>query len=228
MPISRARPVTGRLCRLETFIPRAFCLRCRKAKVTCYCERLKPFASRPRFVILIHRNEHRRAIATGRMAHLSLTNSLLFEGTDFTHHDGVNAVLSDPKLHPVVLYPSKDSVPLGEYPFPPDREPVVFVVDGTWRTAVRMRRESTNLHGLPYVSLAPTDPSGFLVRKQPRPECLSTIEAIHAAIDTFATPGEPRPQRSLLEVFHWMVQSQYEFTPVASAIATRGVRKSRA
>lgn len=193
--------------------PRANCLKCRKAAVTCYCARLVPFVSRPRFVILIHSHEARRAIATGRMAHLSMPNSYLFEGVDFTHHDGVNAILSDPALHPVILFPSPNAVPIEQYAFPADREPVLFVVDGTWRTAVRMRRESKNLHALPYVSLTPRNPSGFLVRKQPRPECLSTIEAIHAAIDALTPPGSPRPHQSLLDVFRWMVKTQYAFTP---------------
>ena len=40
-----------------------------------------------------------------------------------------------------------------------------------------------NLGPLPRISFDPGEPSRFRGRKQPKPECLSTIEAIHRTID---------------------------------------------
>jgi DTW domain-containing protein YfiP len=51
------------------------------------------------------------------------------------------------------------------------------------------------------------------VRKQPAPEFLSTIEAIHQTIDLFAEGGS-REHDNLLTVFDQMVEFQLRFTEV--------------
>src|SRR5688500_6360293 len=91
---------------------REYCAACKKPTSTCYCAYIRPFSSSIRFVILIHHEEARRSVATGRMAHLCVLNSDLFVGTDFTEHEGVNALLSDPNNYPVVLYPGSKAINL--------------------------------------------------------------------------------------------------------------------
>jgi len=164
------------------------------------------------------------------MAHLCLADSLLFEGTNFTRHETINRLLADPSYAPAVLYPGKQAVNLSLLPpaerrraFPHGRRPLFFVIDGTWRTARKMRRLSVNLNGLPSFVLTPRRPSGFQIRKQPRPECLSTLEAIHELLDLFPqNPG--REHDHLLEVFNGMVQTQIDFQDKHGRCATRGLR----
>jgi DTW domain-containing protein YfiP len=67
--------------------------------------------------------------------------------------------------------------------------------------------------GIPRVSFAPGRPSRYLFRRQPRAECLSTIEAVHRVIDLLDRPGgyPVRPtgaHENLLEVFDWMAERQ--------------------
>jgi DTW domain-containing protein len=71
-----------RSMRLEPAV-RRLCTQCRLAAVVCDCARLKPFDARIKFVILIHPEEVRRRIATGRLSHLMLKNSDLIEGESF-------------------------------------------------------------------------------------------------------------------------------------------------
>ena len=201
---------------LIDWTPREFCLSCRKPKVTCYCHLVHPFHSNPEFVILIHRAEAFRKIATGRMSHRCLTNSSLFVGTDFTEHAEVNAIIADPKVFPVVLYPSKTAVNLTDLSleerwnvFPSDRRLVIFVIDATWAQAKRMRRLSRNILALAPICFTPPKESAFLIRKQPKKMCYSTIESIHQTIDLLGCgSGE---HGNLLEVFDKMVAQQIAF-----------------
>ena len=155
-------------------------------------------------------------MASGRMAHLGLSNSLLFEGSDFSDHEGVNSLLADPGNFPLVLYPDPEALPVQEAlaGLPEGKQPVIFLFDGTWRSAPQMRRLSRNLLGLPTVKLQPARPSGFLeVRPQPRAECLSTLEAIHAVLDRLwvQEPAAGRPHDNLLVVFERMVAIQMSY-----------------
>lgn len=225
--------------------PRYRCLACRRPQNACFCGRVKAFAPPMRFVILIHRDEARRTVATGRLTHLCLSNSLLLEGTDFTHDERVNALIEDPANFPVVLYPGVGSVDVSKLPrgqrtsfVPEGKQLVIFVLDGTWSTARKMRRLSRNLHGLPMIRFNPRKPSQFQVRRQPASVCLSTVESVHEVIDLLLPETPERPQDNLLEVFSHLVKTQLHFRDEVghgrnyrSAKGTsrprRGVRKMR-
>ncbi len=194
--------------------PRTRCGTCRRPHTFCYCAVLRPFEATSRFVILIHHAEARRGIATGRMAHLALRGSVLVEGTDFSANDQVNALLEDPDHCPALLYPGPQAIDLAdaspqdlERVFPAGKRPLIFVLDGTWSTARKMRR---NLHDLPQVCFTPVRPSRFRVRRQPAPQCLSTLEAIHHTIELLGPPADRRHD-GLLHVFDRMVEAQLHF-----------------
>lgn len=210
---------------------RSRCYECRKPQATCYCAQIKPFESDPRFVILIHRDEARRSVATGRMAHRCLSNSYFFEGLDFTDHAPLNAVLEDKNNHCVLLYPGKESVeitrksaPIYYQKIPKRKRLVVIVIDGTWAQARRMRRLSLNLKRIPEISFSPETPSLFLVRQQPAENCYSTIEAIHTIID-WMNPDPIRQHENLLESFAYMVNQQVGYEMHYGAL--RGFRPTR-
>lgn len=201
--------------------PRERCLRCRRPTSVCYCGHILPFTPKTQFAILIHRDEARRAVASGRMAHLCLTNSLLLEGLNFTEHEKVNGLLSDPSLEPVVLFPSPAAKPIRELPPPVHKRRLIFVIDGTWSQAKKMWRLSENLQRLPTYALAPTQPSIFRVRKQPRAHCLSTLEAIDLVLRGL---GEGPPQDNLLSVFHTMIHTQVAWEEKSGRKTVRGLR----
>ena len=201
---------------------RELCFTCLQPLRTCYCAHVRPFDPNLKFVILIHPLEVRRRIATGRMSHLCLQGSHLLMGYDFTYNSTLNDLLADPCHYPVVLYPGRNSVNLTSLTppqrrniFPPGREPLILVIDGTWGTAKKMLRRSRNLFSLPRICFSPEKPSHFRVRQQPKPECYSTIEAIHHVIELL---GESRGfdladnhHGNLLHVFDKMVEQQLDF-----------------
>jgi DTW domain-containing protein YfiP len=197
---------------------RDLCRACLQPPFGCYCADLRPFDPKMRFVVLIHPLEARRRIATGRMSHLNLIGSRLIRGEDFSNDLAVDAIVRDPALYPVVLYPGPGSVDLSKQTaveratiFPADKTPAVIVLDGTWWTARKMIR-SSNLKSLPRICFTPAVPSRFRVRKQPKPECWSTIEAIHETIELLGESRgfdtASRRHDSLLRVFDVMVERQ--------------------
>lgn len=209
---------------LSRFKGRAFCWGCRQPSLACYCANLRPFDPGIEFVILIHKIESRRRIATGRMSHLILERSRLIEGDQFDDHPVVNELIERDDVHPVVLYPGQNSIDLSKATdqelarmTPPERRLLVFVIDGTWATARRTMRLSTRLQKQPRICFSPRRISQFKVRRQPADHCLSTLEAIHETIELlgksqgFDTDG--RRHDHLLDVFSSMVERQRGFLP---------------
>lgn len=135
----------------------------------------------------------------------------------------VNALIDDPANHCVMLYPGLRSKNLSMMSpgarteeFKSNKNLTIFVIDGTWATAKKMVRQSTNLARLDKICFSPEKPSNFRVRKQPHPLYYSTIEAIHQTIeligDSQGFKAASREHDNLLRVFDGMVERQLERT----------------
>jgi DTW domain-containing protein YfiP len=177
---------------------REFCVRCLRAKSVCLCHLIVPFSTEVHFVFLMHRKELRDRCGTGtaRMTHLCLSNSSLFVGVDFSRDPNVAAILSDPDRRCWVLFPDQAAVNLSDrrsrqefFSENGNKQPVIFVLDGSWSCARALLRLNPRIAALPKVSLTVDRPSGFRFKRQPRPGCLSTIEAVSLVIH--AVDSEP-------------------------------------
>lgn len=193
------------------------CYTCRRVKANCLCGSIKPFHTRLHFVILMHDDEAKlQRTGTGRLAKLCLTNAELIIGTDFTRDQRVNALLKDPAYTPFVLYPGPLTVnfgTLGNDAFPPGKTPLIFVIDGTWRSAKSILYKSKNVSALPRLSFARNYLSQF--KKQPREHCVSTIEAIYYLCQEAEAAGHEdcRAQKEvLMTVFKKMVATQLRYS----------------
>ena len=203
---------------------RLFCCRCRRPRSGCYCSLVQPFESDPRFIILTQPREAKHRLGTGRMAHLCLANSLLFEGVDFSADKRVNREINNPANCPVLLHLSPSSINLSrllwserQTLFPNHRKLVVLVLDGTWKSVSKMIRLSKNLARLPMICFDPPTPSAYRIRREPRPQCYSTIEAIHQVIELFTPRLDHqapflKPHDNLLAVFRSVIDRQLTFT----------------
>lgn len=192
------------------------CSTCLQPEFSCFCGWIHPFDCGIEFVILIHPIEvKRRRITTGRMAHLFLRRSHFFMGQLYGDDTRVNSLLADPARHNMLLYPGKAASNLSFMSAearmmlaPPGKQLTIFVVDGTWATAKKTVNQSPNIGSLPRICFSPTKLSNFRVRKQPRPECYSTIEAIHSIIDLVGPWTKDRRHDILLSGFDRMVDLQ--------------------
>jgi DTW domain-containing protein YfiP len=200
---------------------RASCYACLQPHFSCYCEHIKKFDPEIKFVILIHPIEHKRRVATGRMSHLCLSNSELIIGSDYSNNVKVNTILNDLNYQSVVLYPGKKSFNLSNHEastahlFNKNKKLAIFVIDGTWATARKTMRLSSNISALSQICFTPNTASKFRVRKQPSLNCYSTIEAVHQTIEMISPHTgldlSARPHDNLLYVFNELVERQIMF-----------------
>lgn len=189
------------------FESREMCWRCRRPKRVCYCAAVQPIETRTRVVILQHPRESDVPINTARIAELALSNSTLHVGIDFAADRALQAALSDPTAPPVLLYPSEDAKDLA---LEPPLGPVTLVViDGTWWQASKLFKQNPFLHALPRYGLAPSEESRYRIRREPAAHCLSTIEALEAAL--VVLEDRPRGFPELLKPFDTMVETQLDF-----------------
>ena len=100
--------------------------------------------------------------------YLSFQNWSFYKDPEFVGWKNFRDVLTDPPPHPVTL----------------------IVVDGTWSNAKTLVRDSTVLSALPRVAFAAPRPTEYRIRREPRDEYVSTIEALVHVLVSFA----PAPQ----------------------------------
>ena len=85
------------------------CYKCYRPKSSCMCKHVHSFDTKTKFIILMHPKEFKKVKnGTGHLTHLSLNDSKLFVGVDFTNHKEINEIIASHQSY--VLYPSKDAV----------------------------------------------------------------------------------------------------------------------
>lgn len=211
------------------------CLRCFRPLSTCYCRHITPVETGVKFVFLMHPKEaYHQHTGTGRLASLSLPDSEIIVGVDFTQNKRLNSLLDNNHYFPLVLYPADDaytaqSVELrqalrqvgggereGAQPVGPaaaSKTLLVIVVDATWFFAKKMLRLSPNVRSLPKLSFQRQYQSEFTFKRQPAAGCVSTIESCYHLIRELQAAGlvdvavDPSP---LMSVFRRMVDFQLE------------------
>ena len=197
------RPIHGRGVRES----REMCWHCRRPKRVCYCSAVQSIATRTRVVILQHPRESDVPINTARIAELSLANSALYVGQDFAGDRALLAELSVGSAPPVLLYPSPGARDLRTEP--PNGPVTLVVIDGTWWQASKLFKRNAFLRALPRYGLAPAKESRYRIRREPAAHCLSTIEALAAALAVLEDRPGGFPE--LLKPFDTMVETQLDF-----------------
>lgn len=197
----------------------SFCYDCVRIKKNCLCHLIKPFHTDIHFVLLLHPMEAKKEkLGTGKISKLSLINSEIIVGVDFTEDEAVNALIKDPANHCMVLYPGKMAINVtdGDVSSLAQKKKdglrlVVFLIDGTWPCAKKMMRLSKNLISLPRVSFSATHTSIFEIKEQPADFCLSTLESIHFFIQECNRKGlesTDKNEDQMIEVFREMINFQ--------------------
>ncbi len=153
---------------------------------------------------------------TGRLTYLSLKNSELFVGIDFSKHRKVNSLIHDEKNYCTILYPSKESICINKEALDiGNKQLVVFIIDATWDSAKPILRRSKNLHNLSKISFTHTKTSAYQFKRQPFDEALSTMESTLCVLEILENQGIEsisKPALStFLNPFEKMVKFQMEF-----------------
>jgi len=158
------------------------CPRCYKDKSLCICDMIAPVPTRLHVLILQHPQEPDKELGSARIANLALEHSTLNVGLSWPN---LSKALGRPAVHSNwgVLY-------LGSKPEGVERPKVsgaplegIVVLDGTWAQAKTMWWRNPWLLKLKRLILTPSRRSLYgKLRKEPRRECLSTIESVAEAL----------------------------------------------
>ena len=207
----------GRRAYTVRYMHRDNCYRCRRPAETCLCPTEEPLPVRTKIVLLMHVKEWRRQkSATGRLTCLNLKDAEMIPGVAFDGHPRVRELLEDPANWCALLYPSAGAYNLSEGSFPATelegRRLVVFLIDSTWSCSRTILRLSPGLLNLPRLMFTPREPSKYIIKRQPKPEYLSTIEATHELLLALESAGldEYPDKERLLKSFFAMRDYQIE------------------
>lgn len=155
------------------------------------------------------------AINTGRIASLCLPESELHVGVRFDRPVG------DAERPAALLYPGPGAVDVEERP--PEGPITLVVVDGTWPQAKKLVRESPALASLPRYAFRPLSPSDYRIRREPRDDYVSTLEAL---VHVLGVLERDRARfEAMLVPFRAMVDAQLEYE--ARGLGRRSPRRPR-
>lgn len=180
------------------------CGRC--TRKLCLCEAVgDPAANRTRVTLVLHPREDTKRIGTAPLVLLGLRDArkVVVWPNDGEEH---NAPPPGVGLHTALLFPGEGAVPLERLAGKTAPREVV-VVDGTWSQARSILDRVPWLASLPRVSLEPAAPSEYGIRRQPRRECLSTVECV---VQTLAVLEPELETGHLLRGFRALRDGQIE------------------
>ena len=193
-----------------------YCERCGKATKACICQWIQQLDAKTELWILQHPSEVKRAIGTARILTLSLPNAKLWIGEDFSQHEEINQLLAEPDRQAWVVYPGEQALPISslaggvaEQANEPKR--TLILLDGTWKKAYKIWQLSANLQQLPTVSLDNAEQGNYRIRKSPKSQGVSTVEAGYLALT--ALEGDDGKFAPLIDAFNQMIEFQIQQMP---------------
>lgn len=198
------------------------CERCHKPPNVCVCERIVPLETKLHVLILQHPQEDDALLGTVPLLALSLPRATVKVGLSWPSLeaalegvlDGARvdrarwAVLAGAKAPKALPALSKGQVLVTDRHGDPVAKPSldgIVVLDGTWSQAKALWWRNAWLLKLGRVALRPAEPTLYgRLRKAPRAEWVSTLEAV---ADVLPALGEPDGHRAQLRrLMRTMVQ----------------------
>ena len=174
-----------------------------------------PLKTKLHVLILQHPQEPDKELGSARIAHRALENSTLRIGLSWPN---LSKALGRPAVHGNwgVLYlgGKAESAKLKQTDFSKLPLEGIVVLDGTWAQAKTMWWRNPWLLKLKRIALNPARRSLYgSLRREPRRECLSTIESIAEALD--ALGEDPKVGEALRADFAELLRKFQPAQPVA-------------
>ena len=156
------------------------CYKCYRPKSSCMCEYINAVDTKTKFIILMHPKEFKKVKNnTGFFTHLSLSNSEIFIGIDFSEHKRINEIIASHESY--ILFPSSNALDLSEessnFTLGINKPMAIFLIDSTWACTKKMFTLSQNLNKLKHMSFTTDVTSQYQIKEQPKSNYLSTIES---------------------------------------------------
>ena len=165
---------------------RHLCENCERPVSACICSFISKTDNKTPVLILQHPSEIKQSKGTVALLKRSLNNCHVLIGEDFSNNAELNTIID--KHNALLLYPSDNAQTLNcsfentqktDAEAKINKQPLLIILDGTWKKAYRMFMLSTNLHCLQHVCL-PSEIANngqYLIRKVAKKNALSSLEA---------------------------------------------------
>jgi DTW domain-containing protein YfiP len=183
---------------------RMICKKCQRPKSACFCPNIIPQGNEILLTILVHPDEQKHSLGTAKMAELTFHKTMLFTGLNFTNQSELTKRIND--FHTVVLYPHENALDITQRKVTRAIEHII-IIDGSWRKAKRILHENSFLQNISKIQLGKTNDSIYQIRKAPRENQLSTIEAIVQTLNVL----EKKDFNSALKVLEKQVELHKNF-----------------
>jgi DTW domain-containing protein YfiP len=168
----------------------------------CICALVPQLHTRTRLTLMVHFREARKPSNTGQLAARCLTRSAVeIVGKRGTQR--VAPILGNEL--PLLLFPADDAVPIDRYAGC-DTPIALFVPDGSWHQASKMRPHGAAFDSIQRVTLPDVGASEYRLRAEPRAGGLATLEAIARALRILEGSRGPEIEHAMLAVFRVMVE----------------------
>tara|TARA_Y100000780_G_scaffold25357_1_gene21043 strand:- start:679 stop:1275 length:597 start_codon:yes stop_codon:yes gene_type:complete len=187
---------------------RQVCERCLFTPSTCICGAIKRLTNKVSVVILQHPSEEKIAKNTAKLLNLSLTDCKIIKGENNTDFAMLNSL---PVKSTVLLYPNEHATYLDDANPKPALSNIthLIVIDGTWKKAYKILQLTPLLTKFKTVSFKQLPQNRYAIRKAPRADSLSTLEAVAHSL-LLIEQLNPAPLYNLLDE---LIQKQTQHMP---------------
>ncbi|WP_435237155.1 tRNA-uridine aminocarboxypropyltransferase [Psychromonas sp. PT13] len=187
---------------------RAICHACLKALPACICKTIKSIDNQHFIHILQDPSEEKKAIGTARILDLSLTRVQITVGECFDASlfdlDNCFLVFPDPTAIPASEFVDKENITI-------NKRSQFILLDGSWKKAFKLLMCNPFLQSLPKVMINVEGKSTYRIRKSPRDDGLSTVEAGYYLLSQLENDNDKF--LPLLKSFDYMIDYQISRIP---------------
>lgn len=181
---------------------RKICSSCERPIKTCLCDVITHLSCNYQLIILQDPTEAKHALSSVPILARSIAGARLVIGESF---DPIGLLGDDWKENSLLVFPSDKSLTNGQAIQGNYKH--LILLDGTWRKVARLMHLNPWLIELPCIAINSTNESEYQIRKSPREDGLSTIEAAVHVLNSLQPDKDFSP---ILDAFRQMIQYQVD------------------
>ena len=187
---------------------RPTCPDCKRPLKTCLCTEIVQLSSDYQLIILQDPKEAKHALSSAPILTKSIMGAQLFIAEQF---DPVELLGKNWQQESLLVFPNEDSLTgtqAAKLSFK-----YVILLDGTWRKVSRLLHLNPWLTQIPSIAIQAKNASEYQIRKSPREDGLSTIEAAVEVLNSLEPEKDFSP---ILNAFHKMIDFQIQAMGLAT------------
>lgn len=179
---------------------RQICSHCDRPIKTCLCDVLVKLSCQYQLIILQDPKEAKHALSSAPILSKSIQGARLVVGEVF---DPIELLGPDWNENSLLVFPNEKSLTTEEAIQKSFKH--LILLDGTWRKVARLIHLNPWLLELPNIAIQSSHASEYQIRKSPREDGLSTIEAAVHVLNDLQPDTDFSP---ILNAFRQMIQYQ--------------------